>query len=1804
MLQYARSQGISLVPAIGILAAVSRALSLFASCPQQHMSSQLQQHLGRTLDITLHLLNSMTSYLQGSSTGLGAAIGPSELRRSLGTAFDLQTDQILTEMWNYYTPSDIREPSVQFKQVQLLLQPQDEVVRTTQRVLLADRGSRHEFTCEWFSKPFLDFVRCSDSAMWVNGRAGYGKSVLCGWILESLQSAVDGREYAVVTNAIDPTLPSEANITCVIKALLWQILKCRFMSGKLYEALANLIGIVTTVDAPVQVEKALWDCLEIAIGEIGQPTIMVIDGLSEIDGGETAAAALFQNIIRFVAGNPLVKLLALSRPFPFSPITNLRRRTIEAKDLHKDICRVITDLVPSHSSTPGVEIARRIDHEADGNFFWAILAFRELVAQNFSQQVLRTLPVSLEANVVSKLDFSDPVTCLVLSNSIIATRPLRLVEIEVMSRLDVSNRLLKPQAPDITRTIENACGSVLVIQDGIVLFRHSHLKQALLDVLRFGELLLGPELHADMACRLLLYIRLVLGQRSDLTLKSAPSPALDELFRAHPLLSYALRYWPKHVVASSMFSEPASFKPNSDCLLVFPDTVYAANVEASYWMRDLSIESIQALQLATSLRKEIFGDHEATLQTIAFLAEALRYKKDFTGAANCYYTASEIAQQALPEFHPFTVTCMQRFLNVIDVADDIDLPSQKAGVLRYLISMHDKHIGPNSDQALKFSNILATHYTSMQEFTLSTDLYQRIHQLTVDRHGKDSDHAKVSAEKFVTALEYHSEEGTHRYDDSVYVDILQTYDVTDARRIKALITKAEAYRSLGDTFNAEIVYVSLWHGVAEVCRRERNLENHEKLLRCGITYSAFLREYGRVSDAQNVLLGLWAQQQALGYNSHTVSASLVEIAMEMKHSGLQDLALDVLYTVLASTGTQNTDQITDQNTDPVEKAISDITLDVVRDAQSGSSSESVLRRILETKKIRGLTLADAPFVNALITKLTDSKDVVAVATEALHQLWPSVMDDPLDRTLCDSSPLESELVQLTTKLARAYMGINQMDWAGRVYWRLFQATRQADKVDDSNAVEYADSALAAFEKTGQVDRMITVREELLDLCVTRLGERHSKTIEARYALASLYSKEQLFDKAKQQYVRITDHLKQPTFHEFAALPALRDLIDIYSRQNCWYQTIEVYASLWKTFLTKGPEYGFDPCTSKALYGDYTAIIKKKDPADIDAIHGITEQYRTACTALWGERNSLTLEAVLWLAEVESSLQSDSIKPVRLYEDLVDGQEEIPPGQREDAKAIIEAAEDRLTDFYQASINEDGQNTPKAVHLQKNIARAVLLQRKRYQMDKTRWGASQPTTLSTLCILVSMLTKQNTQNAKSVALQELQLAVDSLMESDVQPSSLYNAAVILATSYSANGFVEEGLNAVRGLTEHVIFEDDARRSNLVFLTAFEAHLTDLAANFAEIHAKLLKMSALWGCYRQVSQERTDPGLTLACGARIRKFLQDHNYGDRVTMVEDDLYDRFMEDYGGAFAQGIQTARTFFSALLDELDSETLQIETPDIPTLAFAALFNNAGGLLDDGQYTTALNLLVPGFEFFFFVGASASSNDSVLKNGLRLGMMLAVPVEDQDTHTKMTVLSKTILRETLRQCRSKSFDFNIFPIDQISRIASVLGLQQNYEDLEVSDHLVDPGFDVEVLTAVQQWLLTRLWLSRKNLTSLQQDIIIRIGRRLVEVRYFHGHVDSAIELGEDILYNVQRVYGTSHTSTVDIAILLSTMYTATGDQAAAEAVIGNAHVEKHTGKEPNREYKLHLNKRNHDVRAVPEVLEAPNDWGFLDRNEE
>lgn len=87
-----------------------------------------------------------------------------------------------------------------------------------------------------------------------------------------------------------------------------------------------------------------------------------------------------------------------------------------------------------------------------------------------------------------------------------------------------------------------------------------------------------------------------------------------------------------------------------------------------------------------------------------------------------------------------------------------------------------------------------------------------------------------------------------------------------------------------------------------------------------------------------------------------------------------------------------------------------------------------------------------------------------------------------------------------------------------------------------------------------------------------------------------------------------------------------------------------------------------------------------------------------------------------------------------------------------------------------------------------------------------------------------------------------------------------------------------------------------------------------------------------------------------------------------------------------------------------------------------------------------------------------------------------------------------------------------------------------------------------------QWILHDLWSARHSQTSWPATTVVAIGRRLVECRFSMGERSSALDLLEDICYNLRRVWGPLDKTTLEMEQLRSQMYTSLGQHTRAMGV--------------------------------------------------
>ncbi|KAI9645500.1 hypothetical protein NHQ30_006240 [Ciborinia camelliae] len=138
-----------------------------------------------------------------------------------------------------------------------------------------------------------------------------------------------------------------------------------------------------------------------------------------------------------------------------------------------------------------------------------------------------------------------------------------------------------------------------------------------------------------------------------------------------------------------------------------------------------------------------------------------------------------------------------------------------------------------------------------------------------------------------------------------------------------------------------------------------------------------------------------------------------------------------------------------------------------------------------------------------------------------------------------------------------------------------------------------------------------------------------------------------------------------------------------------------------------------------------------------------------------------------------------------------------------------------------------------------------------------------------------------------------------------------------------------------------------------------------------------------------------------------------------------------------------------------------------------------------------------------------------------------------DTIRAMAILSATYCRQNrfkdaeeladqvLRLCRQIPGAIDI-PYKILNSLCDLLGNMGKFEDLE--------------------WLLAQSWNSR-NFKKTLLATIYSIGCLLIETKFINNHVEEAINLAEDVAYNLIRVLGVLDPTTVKMKNLLSSLYT-------------------------------------------------------------
>ncbi|KAI9436040.1 hypothetical protein H4582DRAFT_496333 [Lactarius indigo] len=442
---------------------------------------------------------------------------------------------------------------------------------STNHNIAGDR--QHKGTAEWFieSDQFENW-KLTGSLLWIHGKPGSGKSILCSAIINDLTTLCVARSASMAYFYFDFRDVDKKARRNLLPSLLVQLSTrsnafCDIFS-RLYEAHDN--------GARQPSDKALTQCLKEMLTLPNQgPVYLILDALDECPDTSDVPSAreqvldLIKDLVSLRLSN--LHICVTSRPEAdicdaLEPLTS---QTISLQDEHgqkKDIADYVRSVVYSGlgkfmrrwRTEDKEHVIETLSERADGMFRWVFCqleVLRNCLPQNV-QRVLSELPDSLDETyerMLREIGKVNPDQAYRLLQCLtVATRPLRVDELAEVLALDFDGAkegtpVLNPdwRWNDKQQGVLSTCSSLVVVVDDassktrVVQFAHFSVKEFLTSD-RLANL------TADISR---FHIRLepahtIIAQACLATLLQ--SDCNDRVESSSPLSGYAAEHWVGH----------------------------------------------------------------------------------------------------------------------------------------------------------------------------------------------------------------------------------------------------------------------------------------------------------------------------------------------------------------------------------------------------------------------------------------------------------------------------------------------------------------------------------------------------------------------------------------------------------------------------------------------------------------------------------------------------------------------------------------------------------------------------------------------------------------------------------------------------------------------------------------------------------------------------------------------------------------------------------------------------------------------------------------------------------------------------------------------------------------------------------------------------------------------------------------------------------------------------------------------------------------------------------------------------------
>ncbi|KAJ5084138.1 hypothetical protein NUU61_008717 [Penicillium alfredii] len=1620
--------------------------------------------------------------------------------------------------------------------------------RPLQFILESRTHSLAEGSFEWFNNTLYEFTVGRSPVMLVSGGPGSGKSALAQWTVERLQESAEHDSWNVIPYTIRADIPVATLPLRILKGILHQMMDHCVSDTRTQESILAEVAKAAqgALDGAgdAEVEECLWSGIRAGLASNTQ-YMFVVDGLDQIKGGETDAIMVLERFSDVLTKqNAGSKMMALTRPFSSKMrLNNIQEFTMQSSQTRTDLVSYVHKMLASGSHFDALKgdqlesAVTAIVSRSQGSFSWAEMAVAYARQQRTLSQVassVQTLPQSMTELLdfhLKNLDLQQHETRWIMSWLAASERPLLVEEVEQLLNVD-------PKTPSFASRISagdtesfNALSPLVTTRGGVVSFAHTCIRDHVINKARSAGAkspLNLKEAHYDLLMRCLAWVQLSVREEADVSMDKLGMEDRNRLFDKYVILEYTARYWLSHLLSSPLVTDDGEFQFNSSFKKLLPATVLFARIELTCHESQFTRSSVVELyRLATDIRRLILGEKSmALLQSLLLSARVSKLGHASHADEHCY-EAWKLSQELLGQSDAITLTCAEMMTQ--SFTERGTMTAQQEDIMKHLVLTDSEITGVEFNQRLRYLGLMVGMYKSRGDSNSALLVSRQFYQQIIQKYGTNSRQSTETAE-FLTGhfSTTGSDEMSRDIAKTKYENMVRTMEVTDERRIKYTLYIAQMYEQQGDKAHAQAVLSSLWAGLNS--RDIDSVDMMDKKSNVALVYYQFLRRQGRSDEAEIIIRELVADLEVTGIHSPEMMQRVQLLRAETRE--MQLYSLDRSLSILMWNYYKETNQEYSSEATTLALSLAESMANTVSIESASSLSGRDRKLLVElldsiTSSSGNISVSTLILCHSLASIYVREEDWVEAgdcSMAVLQHVWPAVQQPKSHKVF--STDLAPPVADLALVLAYCHFRRLHLEQATIVYENAFGSLVSSDKVPVASVLAVAKAVVEFYETTFQFARALTLLHTVSNFLTTRLGESHKHTIDNLYLEAALANRLEMNNEAKSTYQRI---YKITTSNDKVApegIEAAIALLGLYEQELQWDSALDVYRHLWPTMVIEDSTSAYDRFQVERLlektYLGYMSILTTRTKSTgFSERYKVASDYVTTCRNVYGPTNQKTLNATLLFAELCESSDSYTDQAISLYKQPLQTSEWVPTSQS--SKGL-----DQMTQPLPITLKHKLAQLFVRKHDSTSEARSMYTEE--FQLAKKTQGFFSSTTLSWLRELALAHSRQGTPTSIQQGNAILHNYVEDVLHAGGDPDLTADWGRKIAAIYLECGFIDGGNSELDELRHRVVYGSDTSamalgdRRDAVFVASFEEVFGRRATSDQILNEMAREMQTQQTFSKHLSGHDFIP--TMAAGDRLARLQTEQKRTRAARDTHDKLYDYFCANLSATKIADREIVQQFYRLCLFEVHSNTYNMNILTKTTELVRDLCNKSR-FQDASDLTGVLHS-------FLHLTDGFNNYDSIItatKLCLYLSGHRATKCTDKKMYSEMSVKSKLLLQEIMAAFKSIGIEIIDLPFTDLNDIITLLGEYELFDDLES--------------------ILTQLWTSRIVQRTWTPDVVVWIGRRLVETRFCRGAMDPAIQLCRDICYNLRQVWGSADNVTLEMTKLLSGLFTASGNHQSA-----------------------------------------------------